>query len=456
LNRPVRGLWTLALPLIASHVLHTLYIIVDFAFIGRLGAEALAAATYIGALFFAAVAMITGLITGVTANVAQAFGRRDRETAGRIGSGAVGFGMAMGFVLLAGGLTMGRWMISILGARGDTALFALQYFQIISVGMPLAFTSAAIRSVLIGEGNARTPMRVMIMATFINLALDPVLMFGFGLGIRGAAFATLIAQAFSLAVFGYIVFVKKSSYVSFRLSMLVPSFSIMKPVLRVGIPAGFSVFVIAIGRGMYNRLAAEFGQIAVAGYGAGSKVDLVVALPVLGLASSTVSLMGIFAGAKRTDLIRKMALYTYRSVVFLAVVLGVIAFFASDYIIGFFTADPEALEVGRNYLTYMVFAYPLMAVGMTSGRLLQGLGYGIPAMVIAMFRVLILAIPFSYVSVLFLNRSMDYMWIGIILGALTANILAVLWVYRLVWKMDPTVRARIIEIPEEKLVGEPH
>ena len=120
---------------------------------------------------------------------------------------------------------------------------------------------------------------------------------------------------------------------------------------------------------------------------------MVVVLPVLGLASASMTVVGMFAGAGRADLVRSTARYTLRVAVATALVLGVAAYLGAEPIIGLFTDDAHALSVGCQYLAYMVFAYPLMAISITSGRLLQGIGYGNPALFISAVRVLLIAIP---------------------------------------------------------------
>ncbi len=441
IRRPRRAVWVLAGPMMVGFTVHALYAIVDAAFIGQLGPMALAAATFVGTLFFVAIALGVGFATGVTANVAQAVGRRDKQTADHLASNSLGLGLIIGITLALTGLVFGQRIMPLLGAEGESAELAWQYFQVMSLGMPFMFVSMAIRAVLTGEGNAKTPMIVMSIATLINAGLDPVFIFVLDLGIRGASLATLVAQSFSLVTFCYIAFVRKRAFVSFRLSLLGLKRNLIWSIVRIGLPTAAGQFVMAVGMGLINRVLAVFGQTAVAGYGAGSKIDLIVALPIIGLASATVSVIGMFAGAGRADLVRSTTLYTYRWVVSLAVVIGVSAFLASRPVIGLFTDDPYALKIGVTYLSYMVFAYPLMGFGMTSGRILQGLGHGMPSLVITTLRVLLIGIPGAYVSVYLFDAPIESVWQWMIASGVVANILAFIWVRSAVWKRDPTTNA---------------
>ncbi len=432
--RPQRAIWTLAAPMMMGFLTHAVYSIVDTIFIGQISAQALAAATYVGALFFFAIALINGIATGITAMVAQAVGRRSKEDADRTATNGLVLALIVGVLFAIIGLLGGRLFIPALGARGEAAELAWDYFFLIAAGMPLFFVSSAIRSVLTGEGDAKTPMIVLAAATLINICLDPVFIFVLDMGITGAALSTIVAQLVALSLFTYLVLVRRRTFVNFRLSYAPLRWAVIGPVVRIGIPAAAGQLVMALGMTLTNRVLAHFGQTAVAGYGAGGKVDMLVALPLLGIAGAAVSVIGMFQGAGRMDLVRYVTLYTYRVALTISVAMGVGAYLASDWVIGLFTDHPEALAVGGQYLAYMVFAYPLMAFGMTTGRILQGLGHGVPALVITAMRVLIVGIPSAYLAVYVFDAPIEAVWLSFIAGGVVSNIMALAWVRALLWK----------------------
>ncbi len=438
ISRPKRAVWILALPMMAGFAAYALYAVVDHAFIGQLGPEALAASTFVGALYFGVMALNIGFTTGVTAIVAQTIGKRDREGAERTASNALGLGLVIGTILAMFGWTFGKWLIPLLGAKGPTVALAWQYWQILCVGMIFMFVSGAIRATLTGEGDSRTPMTVMGISTLLNLCLDPIFMFVLGWGIRGAAVATVTAQLFTFSSLCYVAFIKRRSYVAFKLKpgYLRPRKYLLSPIIHIGLPAALGQLTMSLGSIMYNRVVAEFGQTAVAGYGAASKVDTIVALPIIALSSAVLSVVGMFAGAGRGDLVRSVVLYTYRTVMLITMVMGTAAFFTSASIVDIFTDDPHALQIGHLYLRYVVFAYPLMAFGITSGRVLQGLGKGIPPLVITLLRVLLIGVPASYIAVYLFNAPIQSIWLSIISGAVAANVVAFVWIRKYLWKEE--------------------
>jgi putative MATE family efflux protein len=441
IERPKKAVWIVAAPMMAGFMVHAFYAVVDAAFIGRIGPEALAAATYVGAFFFAAIAFTNGLSIGITATVAQAIGRRDSERTHQLASNGLSFGILLGVLFAAAGLLFGRELLALMGATGKTADLAWDYMSTICIGMPLFFFTTAVRAVLNGEGDAKTPMIILTIATLVNVTLDPIFIFTLGWGIKGAAYATVLAQTISLSCFCYVAFVRGRMSTRFRLSLIPPRSTIIKEIAALGIPMTAGHIIMAAGMGLTNKVVSKFGQIAVTGYGAGSKVDMLVALPVLGLAAASVTVVGMFAGAGRADLVRSTALYTFRLAITTAVVMGAAAFLISGTLIGIFTDDPTALRIGREYIHFTVFAYPFMAFGMTSGRILQGLGFGVPTMIITALRVVVVGVGGSYIAVYGFDAPIEAVWISFICGGFFANVLALHWVRKYVWKSDPCVIA---------------
>jgi len=441
LEAPTRALWIMALPMIAGMTVHTMYIVADTAFIGSLGTDELAAATFVAPLFFLMIALTMGIGTAVTALVAQSVGRGDARGAEAAAGTAISSGVFLGVLFGGAGLASGRWMLRALGAEGRVVDLGWEYFQVLAAFLPLFFVSAILRSILAGEGDAKTPMIVLMISTLANIALDALFILVLGMGLRGAAVATTLAVAISVSTFSVLLLRRKSAFVRLGVSALVPSREVLVQLYGLAIPIAASMVVMSIGTMLYNLILADFGSVAVAAYGAASKVDMIVVLPIFGLSGAAVTVVGMFAGAGRIDLVRSTALYTYRCAITLAAVIGGLAFLTSESLLRIFTSDPTALTIGATYLGFMVFTYPMMAVGMTTGRLLQGLGHGLPALFITMLRVLLVGVPVAWLAVHVFDQSIRGVWIGALTGGACATICSVLIVRNLMWRSDPTLKA---------------
>jgi len=212
-------------------------------------------------------------------------------------------------------------------------------------------------------------------------------------------------------------------------------------VMAVAIPKSLAQLVMAFGAMLLNRAVASFGESALAAMGVGQRVDQIATLPVIGLASGTVAVIGMFAGAGRADLVRQVSLYAMRWAVGLAAVVGALAFAASGVLLRVFTTDAQTLAVGRHYLLYMVFAYPMMASTMLGARILLGLGYPNLSLGIVSLRLFALAVPIAYVSVFVFHGPIDGIWWGLLLGSAASTVAAAALLRLMVWTRDPTARA---------------
>ena len=433
----------MALPTMAGMAVHTTYLIADTAFIGTLGTDALAAATFVAPLFFLTMALTMGLGTAVTALVAQAIGRGDAEAADSAAGTAISTGCVLGVVFGVVGLVAGPTMLEIMGAEGRVAELGWDYFRVLALFMPLFFVSSVLRSILTGEGDAKIPMLVLTISTLANIGFDAFFIFVLDLGLSGAALATVMSVLISVTSFSVLLMRREKAFVQLRPSALVPKTDMMSQLGSLAIPIAASMIVMSLGTMLYNWLLSDFGTVAVAAYGAASKVDMIVVLPIFGLAGAAVTVVGMFAGAGRRDLVRSTALYTYRWAISLAAIIGGAAFMSSGFIVRIFTSDPRAIEIGASYLGYMIFAYPMMAIGMTTGRLLQGLGHGFPALMITTLRVLIIGVPSAFLAVRVMGQSIEGVWVGILSGGLAATVASLMMARRLIWRADPTRKATV-------------
>ena len=276
-------------------------------------------------------ALTMGLGTAVTALVAQAIGRGDAEAADSAAGTAISTGFVLGVVFGVVGLVAGPAMLEVMGAEGRVAELGWDYFRVLALFMPLFFVSSVLRSILTGEGDAKIPMLVLTISTLANIGFDAFFIFVLDLGLPGAALATVMSVLISVTCFSVLLMRREKAFVRLRPSALVPKIDMMSQLGSLAIPIAASMIVMSLGTMLYNWLLSDFGTVAVAAYGAASKVDMIVVLPIFGLAGAAVTVVGMFAGAGRRDLVRSTALYTYRWAISLAAIIGGAAFMSSGF-----------------------------------------------------------------------------------------------------------------------------
>ena len=426
-DNPRKGLWTLAIPAMIGMSLQTIYMIADMAFVGRIGPSALTALAFNAPLFVLGLGVSFGLGTGVTSVIARSIGAGDKKAADNCAEHAMVLGLVMALVVTMAGLRWGQGALAVLGVPAEIADQAWAYLRIMAGGFVFMMFSILFGAILSGEGDMKTPVAIQGAGTILNIILDPVLIFGFDMGVSGAALATVISQALGCAVFAYMLFAKDHAYVTFNAKDFQLSGSILWKIVKIGLPASFSFFIMAFLGSLFNRILVTFSGEAVAAFQIGLRLNQLFVLPLMAIAGALVTLVGMFVGAGRSDLVHKMVRYAMSRSIAATVLVGAVFYLAAGQMIGVFTHDPEILEVGTGMLHVVVFSYPFVAVAVLTGRILQGMGYGMPVMVISALRLLLIAGPLAWVFVFVLDKPLNWVWYALVIGSIGGAVVATVW-----------------------------
>ena len=446
LDNPSKALWSLAVPIMFGMGIQTLYNLVDMIFIGTLGGQSITGIAFNMPLFFLVLGLTMGLGTGVTASIARFIGQNNKKEADNSAEHAIFMAVVISLFLSSLGLLFGERILSLFGAEGEILSIGWEYLHVMCVGMPFMIFSGFFRSILAGEGDMKLPMMVAGLGTVLNIILDPIFIFdlenygglGFGLGVAGAAMATVISQVIVFCVFFYMLFVKKHSYITFRLKDFSFSSDIIWDIVKVGLPASLSMVVMAIGQGVFNKILIHFSADTVAAYQVAGRLDMLVFLPIFSIAASLTTLVGMFFGAKEYDILRFTIKYGIMSAFCITVLSSVLIYLFADLAVGFFTDDELIISIAVTFLKLFAFVYPLISVGITTGRVLQGLGKGLPVLVITIVRVLGVSAPLAFLFIFYMGKPVEWVWYSMMISTIVAFTIAVIWLLSTIRKL-PTV-----------------
>ena len=430
LQNPERGLWTLAIPIMAGMGVHTLYTIVDMLFIGRLGGESIAAVAYNMPLFFFVMGLTFGLGSGVTASIARFIGANDKVNADNSAEHAIAMAAIISIILTVVGLNYGKSILSFLGARDSILLLSWDYLRYVCYGLPCMVFSGFFRSILSGEGDMKLPMLITAFGTVLNIILDPIFIFALDFGVKGAAIATMICQIVVFLIFVYMLFVKEHSYIKFKMKDFSYSNSIVSEIIKVGLPASISMIIMSFGQLVFNKILTGFSVEAVAAYQIGGRIDMVVFLPIMSIAASLTTIVGMFYGAEEWTKMKLIIKYGISRSVLITLVGSAMLITFAPWIVQSFSSDPIIQEVAVYYLQCISLIYPLVAVGMTIGRILQGMGKGLPLLIITSIRILVVSAPLAIIFTIVLDKPVEYVWYAMMISTVVATMVAVLWLQR--------------------------
>ena len=227
------------------------------------------------------------------------------------------------------------------------------------------------RSILSGEGDNLFPMKVLGLGTLINLILDPIFIHYYQ--IKGAALATVISQVVVFIIFTFIMLFKKHTYITINFTKFKFSHSILNEILKLGVPASLSMLIMSIGLFFYNKILAmsEFPIEAIAAYSTAHRIEHLFFIPIISIATSMVTLVGMFYGARRLDLINKVISYGLKNALLISCVFGLLFFTSSNLIFPIFTDNQKIIKIGVEYFKIFSFAIPLVTLTMICSRVMQ-------------------------------------------------------------------------------------
>ena len=427
---PRKAVWKLALPVMFGMAVQTIYSIVDMIFIGWLSGDAIAALSFNMPLVFFSIGITFGLGAGATSVIAQFLGAKNKRDADNTAEHALLIGLIMGVLVPIIGLLFKRQIFSILGASVEIQELAIQYFQIIALGFIFTILNVQFRSIMTGEGDTRTPIYFLAGGTLLNMILDPILIFSAGLGIAGAAWATIISQFAVFLAFAYFFFIRRGTYLELKLADFAYSGAIIGRILKIGIPASTAMVIMSLGGMFFNRIISTFGSDAVAALGVGGRLDSIFFLPTMALSSSMVTLAGMFYGAQRIDLVRKTLHYAISRGEVIAISLGAIFYFSAPRVFTIFTSEQAILDMAVDYIRVIVFGFPFVTIGMISGRVFQGLDEGIPGLLLTSMRVVIVSGGLASIFVYLLDFGLTSVWTAMVIASMLTSIIAYTWISR--------------------------
>jgi putative MATE family efflux protein len=399
---PIGGhLWQLSTFISLTMIFQTLYFLADLYFVGRLGKEAIAGVGLAGNLTMIVLALTQALGVGATALIAQAMGRRDRVEAELLFNQAFVLSNVVGLAFGVVAFACRQAYSDALAADAATADFGAQYLDWFIPAMALQFALVAMGAALRGLGDIKVPTAIQVGTVLTNIALAPVLIFGWGsgrpLGVRGAALASLIAVAVGLVAFA-MYFRRASSPLRFRVKDWRPQPHLWARMLRIGLPAGGEFALMAVYIVLVYSIIRPFGAAAQAGFGIGVRVMQAVFLPAVAIGFAAAPVAGQNFGAGLGARVRQTFYVGAAMSAGVMLVITVLCHIAPAAIVAAFNDDPEVVLFGEEYLRIVSWNFMASGVIFVSSSVFQGLGHTLPALATSAMRLLTFAVPAMLLS----------------------------------------------------------
>jgi putative MATE family efflux protein len=433
-----RALVTLAIPIILGNILQTGYQLTDAFWVGRLGASAVAAVSVSFPVTFLVIALGAGLAIAGATLTAQYMGAGRQDMVNHVAAQTMVLVAISSVILGALGYTLAPYLLALLGVASDVYSGALGFMRVSFVGIIFVFAFAMFQALMRGIGETKMPLYIVFGTVVLNFILDPLFIFGWGpvpgLGVMGAALATLITQALA-AFIGMGIFLCGRHGIQLQWRALVPDPPYIKRAFFLGFPASVELSTRGLGLMIMSFLVASFGTITIAAYGVGSTILQVITILAMGLSMAVSTLVGQNIGAGN---IERAARITWLGAAFSLATLslaGVAAYiFAPLFVAVFIPGDPVVIAEGAGFIRIMCLAWGGIGVQLCMVAAFRASGNMLIAMVIALVSQWMFQFPLAYVLSKHTTLLVQGIWWSFPVTNIAVAVVSLCWFARGSWK----------------------
>ena len=420
-------LLSMALPNVVSMLVNSLYNIVDSLFVARISEDAMTALSLVFPIQNFSNAIAIGFGIGINAMIALYLGAGDREKAETAATHGFVLSLVHGVVMMAVSIAIMPGFLRRFTQDETLIAAGITYSTIVFLFLVVNMVSLAFEKIFQAVGRMKVSMICMMLGCVTNIILDPVMIFGLGpvpkLGIAGAAYATGIGQCVTLA--GYLLFYfARPMHVKVNVANMKTTGSVMKNIYTIGIPATLNLALPSIQVSALNAILAPFPGSYILVLGVYYKLQTFIYLTANGIVQGIRPLVGYNYGAGEYDRVKKIT-HTSMGLIALVMVMGMaISCAIPQQLMGLFTTSRATMEIGGAALRIISFGFVVSSVSVTFSGVLEGLGKGMPSLLISLARYIVVMLPVSFALSRLLQAS--GVWYGF---AVTEYIVAVLSYY---------------------------
>ena len=423
---PKKAIVALALPMIIAMLLSSLYNVVNAIWVAGLGSDALAAVGIVTPIFMIMMGIGVGIGTGATSAIARKIGAEDKQGADNTAIHALLISISLSIILTVIGYIFLEDILLLMGA-GPLIPLALDYGQIIILGTVFFLFSNILYGIFRGEGDAKRPMYAMVIASIMNIILDPFLIYTCNMGIAGAAWGSIISVCFVCVLYVHWAFIKRDTYITLTRAAFTYQKTIVFDILRVGLPASVEFVTMAVMSLFINWiLIISDGADAVAIFTGGWRVITIAIVPLVAIGTAVTAVAGAMYGARRFAELKEALMYGSKLSIAIAIVIALLTFIFApsiSYLFAYSEGGEHILSSMSDFLRVMVLIYPFAAIGIVSSCLFQGVGKGLTALVINIMRSLVFICISAYILGIVLDLKSIGVWWGVVLGDMLGGII---------------------------------
>lgn len=411
-----KAIIVISAPIMLSNFIQTIYNLTDTYWVSQIGATELAAMSLVWPLIFFMMSLGIGISTAGSTLIAQYVGSDDLDSAEKIAGQMLIFALAFSLIVGIIGYFLIPYIVSAIGAEGELYTKSCEFLGIMFLGMPTMFLMFTFNAIKNGQGETKTTMLYGAVSVAINIILDPILIFTFHMGIRGAAIATVFARGVVATYAIYRLF-KVTHGVRLKSKNIKFNGKILKKLIKIGLPASIGQSMAAFGFAVLNIFIISFGTKTMTAFAIGNRINSLVLMPAMGVGSALATIVGQNLGADRIDRAKEAFKSSVMLNTIFMVIGGIIVFIFSESLIRIFAKnDVLIIEQGTFYLRLISATLPLVGYFQIFIGTFQGAGHMVMAMILTMGRLWALRIPMILLFKSYTNLAEKSIWYAMILS----------------------------------------
>lgn len=438
---------TMALPSMLGMLINVVYNLADTFFVGQTGdSNQVAAVSVSMPLFMLFIAFGNLFGVGGCAFISRSLGENRRDRVKSISSFCIYASLACG-VLTGILFTIFKTpLLYAVGASDNTIGFAKDYLQWVAIGAPFVVGAIMAGNLVRGEGAAKTSMFGMVLGQLVNIVLDPIfilsggdrlfgirLPFGLGMGVAGAAIATVIGNICTVLFF-LIYFLKGNSILSITPKRFTLRHGIAKGVIGVGLPACLNNLLMSASNIIINVFLVSYGDNAVAAMGIALKANMLVVMLQIGLAQGVQPLIGYCYGARNYKRMNKCIGFSVMCNIITGSVMTLFYFIFKEQVVSMFINNSEVIDIGVKMLMALMSSGPFIGIMFVLNFAFQGMGKGANSLVLSVGRQGLIYVPLLII----LNKLVGLD--GIIWAQASADYACVLMSLAMLWYVNKRIK----------------
>ena len=390
-----RLLLSMSLPVILVMMVNVLYNMADVFFLGRTGDSLQVAAVSLAGPLFAAFSAINTLLGfGACTASSMALGRGEGRKVSQYATFALYAALFLGVVILAAVWVFTNPLLNLLGASGELAGYTAEYLRVFSLGAPFMIAGGALGNVLRSDGGSKEAVLGAMLGTCLNIVLDPLMISGLHMGVRGAAIATDIGNVVSFIA---LLIAAKKKGISLTPKQFTLRRDVSLQVLGLGLPMAASTLLMSFSSTFSNRLFVRYGVDAIAAQSVAGKAGMLVSMLVMGLCMGVQPAVSYAFGQKNQRRLKQVVLGTGFAAVLVSAVLSVLFILIRRQFVGMFLNTPSVVAIGEKMVIAGLATSAVGAVYQMCQVYLQGTGKVSYATVTALLQKGLVFIPVLYV-----------------------------------------------------------